>query len=97
MKKISEVVLVIISAFLLGVVVGMQVSKVDSKTEVIMETYTVKPRDTFWDIANYYRAKDARNPYILEYQHELQMINPAVNVGNLQVGDKITIQYYKDY
>ena len=63
------------------------------KVEVI-EEYTVKPYDTMWTISERYRMKDCRNPYILEYKNELEKLNPNVNAGSLQVGEKIKVRYY---
>ena len=66
---------------------------VNPPKEEIYEEYTVKPGDTFWAISNEYRAKDCRNPYTLEYKHELEKLNPGLNYGALQVGQKVKVRY----
>lgn len=59
------------------------------------EIYQVKSGDTFWDITQHYRAMDARDLYIFEFQDEVRELNPQLkeNHCQLQPDDVITIQY----
>lgn len=63
----------------------------------VTETYIIKQGDTIWHIAETYRKLDCREPYILEYKDELMKLNPNLDVGKLQVGDKINIRYFVRY
>lgn len=62
-----------------------------------VETYTVKSGDTFWNVTQIYRDKDARNLYIFDYQDEVRRLNPelADNKCQLQPGDVIKLHYVK--
>jgi nucleoid-associated protein YgaU len=65
-------------------------------SEVREEIYIVKAGDTFWDISEAYLAKNTGSrKYILEFQHELQELNPwlAERHYRIQAGDKILVRY----
>ena len=80
------------------VVFGLfNVSNFGSQDDFQVVTYTVKSGDTFWDVTQVYRDKDARNLYLLEYQDEVCRLNPYLvdNHRQLQPGDVITLHYVK--
>lgn len=65
---------------------------------LVVEEYTVKAGDTFWNIAQRYANLDERHMYILEYHDEIYANNPELVKRNGQVypGDVISIRYYKE-
>lgn len=67
----------------------------DNGGEMHIDTYRVKSGDTFWNVTQVYRDKDARNLYIFDYQDEVRKLNPHITQKGcqLQVGDVITLQY----
>jgi len=73
------------------------VSNFGSEENLQVETYTVKSGDTFWDVTQIYRDKDARNLYIFDYQDEVRRLNPHIadNHCQLNPGDVITLHYVK--
>ena len=60
-----------------------------------VDSYKVKSGDTFWNVTQIYRDKDARNLYIFDYQDEVRRLNPYLvdNHCQLQPGDVIKLQY----
>lgn len=73
------------------------VSTFGTQDDLQVVTYTVKSGDTFWDVTQVYRDKDARNLYIFDYQDEVRRLNPKIadNHCQLQPGDVITLHYVK--
>lgn len=84
-----------IGAILLFGIVNINV-KHDDGNIIHVESYKVRSGDTFWDITEYYRERDSRNLYIMEYQDEVRELNPQLKERHyqLQPNDVITIQYY---
>lgn len=70
----------------------------DGKNAVLVEeTYTVRPGDTIWGIAEEYCAKNtATRRYILEYKAGMEELNPwlAGRKGEIYPGDKIKVTYW---
>ena len=70
----------------------------DGKNAVLVEeTYTVRPGDTLWDIAERYLAKNSgTRRYILEYKSGIEGNNPWLleRHGMIYPGDKLTLTYW---
>lgn len=92
-KKLALLILIIIvSVFNLSVNLNSE-----SKFKPCSEIYRVHKGENFWSISSYYREKDARNPYLFEYQDELRKLNPWLveRKNQLKPNDKLIIRYYK--
>ena len=64
---------------------------------LVEETYTVRPGDTIWGIAETYVAKNtATRRYILEYKEGMYENNPWLveRRGMIYPGDKLTLTYW---
>lgn len=64
---------------------------------LVEETYTVRPGDTLWDIAEEYLQKNtATRRYILEYKEGIYENNPWLveRGGLIRPGDKLTLTYW---
>ena len=64
---------------------------------LVEETYTVRPDDTIWGIAETYVAKNtATRRYILEYKEGMYENNPWLleRRGMIYPGDKLTLTYW---
>ena len=70
-------------------------SDINEGDKIIVKNHVVKSGDTFWGITTYYRDKDARDMYLLEYQDEVRRLNPKITANQCQVkpNDIITVQY----
>ncbi len=70
----------------------------DGKNAVLMEeTYTVRPGDTLWDIAEEYVAKNTGSKrYVLEYKEGIYENNPWLveRRGMIYPGDRLTLTYW---
>lgn len=70
----------------------------DGKNAMLVEeTYTVRPGDTLWDIAEEYVAKNTgTRRYILEYKEGMYENNPWLldRDGMIYPGDKLTLTYW---
>lgn len=70
----------------------------DGKNAVLVEeTYTVRPGDTLWDIAEEYVQKNtATRRYILEYKSGIEELNPWLmeRKGEIYPGDEIKVTYW---
>lgn len=70
----------------------------DGKNAVLVEeTYTVRPGDTLWDIAEEYVAKNTGTKrYILEYKSGMEELNPWLleRKGMIYPGDQLTLTYW---
>ena len=70
----------------------------DGKNAVLVEeTYTVRPGDTIWGIAETYCAKNTgTRRYILEYKSGIEELNPWLleRKGMLYPGDQLTLTYW---
>lgn len=70
----------------------------DTRDAVLVEeTYTVRPGDTIWGIAEEYTRKNTgTRRYILEYKEGIYENNPwLVDRGGLiRPGDKLTLTYW---
>ena len=70
----------------------------DGKNAVLVEeTYTVRPGDTIWGIAEEYCAKNtATRRYILEYKAGMEENNPWLveRRGEIYPGDEIKVTYW---
>ena len=79
-----------------GVGLGIYTEKtLEPKTRTVSAMYVVKEGDTLIDICYTYQQLDCRKPYIFEFMDEVKKLNPFLEKrkNNLQVGDKIFIQY----
>ena len=68
-----------------------------ANTVLVEETYTVRPGDTLWDIAEKYVAKNtATRRYILEYKSGIEELNPWLleRHGMIYPGDEIKVTYW---
>lgn len=64
---------------------------------LVEETYTVRPGDTLWGIAEEYVAKNtATRRYILEYKSGIEENNPWLmkRKGMIYPGDRLKITYW---
>ncbi len=64
---------------------------------LVEETYTVRPGDTLWGIAEEYVAKNtATRRYILEYKSGIEENNPWLleRHGMIYPGDEIKVTYW---
>ena len=64
---------------------------------LVEETYTVRPGDTIWGIAETYVAKNtATRRYILEYKEGMYENNPWLleRHGMIYPGDRLTLTYW---
>ena len=70
----------------------------DGKNAVLVEeTYTVRPGDTLWDIAETYLEKNTgTRRYILEYKSGIEELNPWLleRKGMIYPGDEIKVTYW---
>ena len=69
----------------------------DKKVVLVEETYTVRPGDTIWGIAEMYCAKNtATHRYILEYKEGMYENNPWLmeRKGEIYPGDEIKVTYW---
>ena len=69
----------------------------DGGVVLVEETYTVRPGDTLWDIAEEYLQKNtATRRYILEYKEGIYENNPWLveRGGLIRPGDKLTLTYW---
>ena len=70
----------------------------DGKNAVLVEeTYTVRPGDTIWGIAEEYCAKNtATRRYILEYKAGMEENNPWLveRKGEIYPGDELRLTYW---
>ena len=69
----------------------------DGGAVLVEETYTVRPGDTIWGIAEEYVAKNtATRRYILEYKSGIEELNPWLleRHGMIYPGDKLTLTYW---
>ena len=70
----------------------------DGKNVVLVEeTYTVRPGDTIWGIAEEYCAKNTgTRRYILEYKSGMEELNPWLveRKGEIYPGDVIKVTYW---
>lgn len=70
----------------------------DGKEAVLVEeTYTVRPGDTLWGIAEEYVAKNTgTRRYILEYKSGIEENNPWLldRKGVIYPGDQLTLTYW---
>lgn len=69
----------------------------DAHAVLIEETYTVRPGDTLWDIAETYCAKNTgTRRYILEYKSGMEELNPWLldRDGMIYPGDEIKVTYW---
>lgn len=99
MTKTKKAAVILAATLTAGIGIGVEIYNYFANTfnppkSQIVTTYTIKPNDTIWHIAATYRKLDCREPYILEFKEELMKINPNIDAGALQVGDKINIRYY---
>ena len=79
-----------------GIGLGINIEEsLTPKTHTVSTMYVVKDGDTLIDICYTYQNLDCRKPYILEFMDEVKKLNPFLEKrkNNLQVGDKIFIQY----
>ena len=64
---------------------------------LVEETYTVRPGDTVWSIAEEYCAKNTGTKrYILEYKAGIEELNPWLleRKGKIYPGDEIKVTYW---
>lgn len=70
----------------------------DTRDAVLVEeTYTVRPGDTLWDIAEEYTRKNTgTRRYILEYKSGIEELNPWLmeRKGEIYPGDEIRVTYW---
>ena len=69
----------------------------DGGAVLVEETYTVRPGDTIWGIAEEYVAKNtATRRYILEYKAGMEELNPWLmeRKGEIYPGDEIKVTYW---
>lgn len=69
----------------------------DGGAVLVEETYTVRPGDTIWGIAEEYVAKNTgTRRYILEYKSGIEELNPWLleRKGMIYPGDKLTLTYW---
>lgn len=70
----------------------------DGKNAVLVEeTYTVRPGDTLWGIAEEYVAKNTgTRRYILEYKSGIEELNPWLvdRKGMIYPGDRLVLTYW---
>jgi len=70
----------------------------DGRNAVLVEeTYTVRPGDTIWGIAETYCAKNTgTRRYILEYKSGIEEMNPWLvdRKGEIYPGDEIKVTYW---
>ena len=70
----------------------------DGRNAVLVEeTYTVRPGDTLWGIAEEYVAKNTgTRRYILEYKSGMEELNPWLmeRHGMIYPGDRLTLTYW---
>ena len=81
---------------IVGIGIGIEVEKtLEPRTHTVSTMYVVKDGDTLIDICWTYQNLDCRHPYIFEFMDEVKELNPylAERKNQLQVGDKIYIQY----
>lgn len=67
------------------------------KAVLVEETYTVRPGDTLWDIAEEYVQKNTgTRRYILEYKSGIEELNPWLmeRKGMIYPGDEIKVTYW---
>ena len=70
----------------------------DTRDAVLVEeTYTVRPGDTLWGIAETYLKKNTgTRRYILEYKSGIEELNPWLmeRKGMIYPGDQLTLTYW---
>ena len=69
----------------------------DKKVVLVEETYTVRPGDTIWGIAEEYVAKNTgTRRYILEYKEGMYENNPWLvdRKGLIRPGDELQMTYW---
>ena len=65
--------------------------------EEVTAYYSVKPRDTLWDVSHQYYLEDDRKAYFLQFLQEVLDDNPRINAngGQIRPGDMIKIRFYR--
>ncbi len=69
----------------------------DTHAVLVEETYTVRPGDTIWGIAERYIAKNTGTKrYILEYKSGMEELNPWLleRHGMIYPGDELRMTYW---
>lgn len=86
---------VLVACAIVGTCLSGLSSDTDRRAQIVTKNHVVKSGDTFWGITTYYRDKDARNMYLLEYQDEVRRLNPQITANQCQVqpNDIIKVQY----
>jgi len=91
-----KILLLFVVFMVVGVGIGIEVEKsLELKSHVVSTMYVVQEGDTLIDICWTYQNLDCRHPYIFEFMDEVKELNPYLEKrkNQLQVGDKIYIQY----
>ena len=76
---------------------GMATQEDGKNAVLVEETYTVRPGDTIWGIAEEFCAKNTgTRRYILEYKSGMEELNPWLleRHGMIYPGDKLTLTYW---
>ena len=76
---------------------GMATQEDGKNAVLVEETYTVRPGDTIWGIAEEFCAKNTgTRRYILEYKSGMEELNPWLldRKGEIYPGDKLTLTYW---
>ena len=94
----KKYVVVLAVCMMFGGVLGLYTeASLTKEYKTVYEIYTVQEGDTLNGICIEYRAKDVREPYILEYMDEIKKLNPEVfGEKYLQPGDKLKISYKEE-
>ena len=81
----------------LGIAAAISLGYYDGDQQLVEDTYTVKPGDTFWDISETFLKKNTGGRrYILEFQEGVKELNPWLQDTHCQIqpGDKLRINYF---
>ena len=92
-KAVLILITLVTSIFTMGYAVGADnTRKAEYEEHKQMITYTVKPGDTLWSIAEKYKPSwvDTR-----EYIYEIQDLNGMSN-SNIDIGDKLSLYTDED-